>query len=448
MTDDLQRLFFDAAKSWLCDGYALDIRYLADTFSGHAKIWEASIELHPLKAAADNQFCIQAEGLMVGQVQMYPMKRAVLFKILDDASKGHLAIAGCALEVDGGQSLQYYSEMSHRDRWFSQLHLRVDGSRRPLPSSAQLARIDSMLRRGHPPFDGLADVGGWLGLRPPGTSESFPSITVRVGPPADLLVERCSLIDDTLLLTVHAHPRLDVNQIGLAIRAVPGRGLASRIQAAYSIKWKRVREGRREGLARICLESADQALAVLSIGDSMVRRQWFIDPTKARNNRLLAIQHFDKDLKMVRQAVLESHESWRFESGVAALLFLHGFTPAVQLETDAPDLVVATPLGRLAIVECTTRVADFAAKLGKLIDRRGALTKALSASGHPAQIIAVLVCRQPMDQIATQIDDLRRHGVILLAGEQLSAGFDRVRFPSDPDHLLDTSFAQLSNQSS
>jgi hypothetical protein len=444
MTDDYLRMFFDAAASWICDGYSLDVRYIADNFEREPRIWDASITLNPLPPSANNTLRLEAAGILVGQVQEYPASRQSLVQVLEKAAKGLIPLAGCSLEVAGGHAPQYYSEMSYRDRWFSDLHLRVDGSRRTPPSVTQLARIDNVLRALQPPFDGLSDVAGWLGLTAPGMSPGSPAITIRVDPPVDLMTDRCNLRDDVLTIVLHAHPKLDVARIGLAIRAVPGHGLDSRLQAAASIKWKRAKEGRREGVAEVHVSNADQALAILSMGESMVRRHWLIDPAKARNNRHLAVSHFDKDLKMLKEAVLETQDSRKFEAGVAGLLFLHGFTPALQLETDAPDLVVATPLGRLAIVECTTRVSDLGAKVGKLVDRRGSLTKALAASGHPAQVISVLVCRQPRDQIATQAIDLPASGVLLLSTEQLEAGLERSRFPGDPDQLLSTAFAQLS----
>jgi hypothetical protein len=146
---------------------------------------------------------------------------------------------------------------------------------------------------------------------------------------------------------------------------------------------------------------------------------------------------------MVRQAVLENADSAKFENGVAALLFLLGFSPSVQIETDSPDLVVATPFGRIALIECTTRIADFSAKVGKLVDRRGVLAKALHASKHPANVAAVLVCRLPRDQIAAQAEELRTHKVILLTREDLEAGFDRLRVQNDPDQMLDDAEAAL-----
>jgi len=196
-------------------------------------------------------------------------------------------------------------------------------------------------------------------------------------------------------------------------------------------------------VAEITLQNADNVLAILMIENSLVRRQWFVDSTKARNNRLIATQHFDKDLRMIRQAVMESPDSVKFEQGVAALLFLLGFSASIQLETDSPDLIVTTPGGRLVIAECTVRTSNFIEKVGKLVDRRGALSRSLSASGHPAPIFAVLVCRLPRDQIAVHAEVLRAQNVLLATGEDLTRAFDRVRFPTDPDRMLDEALDQV-----
>lgn len=438
--------FLIAADAWLCDGYALDIRYIADLDHGGTKIWDASIALNPLPPQQKLGFRISTPRIAVGQIQRPNSRKSDLQKVLALAISGEIAVAGSRLRLVSDQALDIYSEMAYRDRWFSQLHLQVLGTRRPQPSSIELASADNALRRSKPPFDGLADAAAWLGIGAPGTSSNPPSIAIRVGPPVDLIFDQCGLADDQLTLTLHAHPKFDVSQVGLAVHAVPGVALEARRQTADRIKWGRVRDGRRPGVVQIELSQADNVLAMLQIEDSNVRRQWFIDPAKARNNRLLAVQHFDKELRMLRHAVLDSPDSTKFEQGVAALLFLLGYTPSLQLETDAPDLVVTTPGGRLAIVECTTRIADFASKIGKLVDRRGSLTKYLDASGHPATLVAVLVCRLPRDQIAALAEEPRAHNVILLAGEDIQAGLNRVRSPTDPDAMLESALAQLAQK--
>ena len=435
--------FLQAAKDWVCEAYALDIRYIASESSAAARIWQASITLSPLRAASEVGFQVKSSSFRLGQIQQFPVKKKVLLDVLTRAANGAIDLPDGTLILQMDQPLDLYSEMSHRERWFSELHLQVAGSHIQMPAPMELARIDNTLRASEPPFDGLADAAGWLGLSPPEATTTPPSIEIRVSPPCDLMFDQCTLANDHLHLVLHAHPKFDVSRVGLAIRAAPGMGLHARRQISDEIEWGQARGGRRRGIARVDLERADSALAMLMIGSSTVRRQWFIDPAKARNNRLLAVQYFDRDLRMTRHAVLEATDSTKFEQGVAALLFLLGFSPSVQLETASPDLIVTTPGGKLAIVECTIRIADFAAKMGKLVDRRGALVKALNANGHPIQVIAVLACRLPRDQIAAQAENLRAHNIILVTGEDLATGFERVRHSNDPDRILDESLARL-----
>jgi hypothetical protein len=275
-----------------------------------------------------------------------------------------------------------------------------------------------------------------------GTSQ--PSLVLRISPPVDIIFEKCGLKDGVLTLTLHAHPKFDVNRLSLGMLIFPRMGLEARQQISNQIAWKRVRNGRREGVAAMRIESAESALVMLLIENSTVRRQWFVDSSRARNNRLLAIQHFDKDLRMIKQAVFEpGSESMKFEVGIASLMFLLGFSPAIQLETDSPDLIVTTPAGKIAVLECTTRIADFSSKLGKLVDRRGALHKSLKSSGHNGDIAGILICALPRDQIAAKASELTIHKIVLIAKEELVSAFERLSFPNDPDKLLTDALEKL-----
>lgn len=437
MKEAVKASFLEAADSWLCDGYASDIRFLALATADGYQILDSSIALNPLRPERDTSFQIETNGILVGQIHSFPVKKKALMALLTRAAEGRLPLRGKALVLPGSPAVELYSEMVHRDRWFSPLHIRVSGDRTSVLPHIQFAILDNALRTAEIPFDGLADVSAWLGLNSPGATSNPAFLNVHVAPPVDLIFEQCSLVGDQFCATLHAHPRFDVTGVGLAVRAVPGAGLESRQQISKQINWRRVRDGRRAGTVSVSLENADSVLAMLMIGATTVRRQWFIDPTKARNNRFLAVQHFDNDLRMIRQALLDTPDSSKFELGVAALLFLLGFTPAIALETASPDLVVTTPGGRLAIVECTTRISDFASKMGKLVDRRGALSKALAASGHPTQVSAALVCRLPRDQIVARSEELVAHGILLFAQEDLESALGRLRLPNDPDQMLD-----------
>jgi len=444
LSNDNYRLqFLQAAADWVCDSYSIDIRYVVRHDDNQSQLWAASIALAPLPFSADMSFHINTPLISAGQYQLSNQKKRKIIHILENAAQGKIEAYGSSFHLKHDQLYDYNSEMTHHDRWFSDLHLQVIGSLSPLPGPLDLAVMNNALRRGNPPFDGLTDITGWLGLKYPYEAFNQPSIEVRVGPPVDLIFPSCKLEDDQLTLTLHAHPRFDTSRINLAARGVPGIALEARKQVAQEIEWKRVRDGRREGTAVIQLSRADSALAMLMIGDSTVRKQWFLDPVKARNKGLIAIQHFDKDLRMIKQAVLEPSSAERFERGIAALLFLLGFTPALQIETDSPDIVVTTPGGKLAIGECTTKIADFHNKLGKLVDRRRALSRSLQISDHYFRVDAALVCASPRDQIAISANELEAHQIILITKEDLIKAFDRLRFPSNPDEILDKAVAKL-----
>lgn len=441
--EDILQTFLGAADKWVCDGYSIDIRYIADIEDREAAIWDASVYLNPLPPPRDLSFHINTGRFAVGQIQRPGLKKSKLMGLLHQATDGELEIEVGIARVKAEKTVDYWSEMVYRERWFADLHLQVSGVMRPFPGGIESAAIENALRKAEPPFDGIADAATWLGLSGPGTKTNPPSINIRVGPPVVLIFEACRLDAGTLTLTLHAHPKFDVRRVGLAVLAAPAVALDGRQQIAKEIKWGRVRDGRRVGVVRVVLAQADSVLAMLMIEDMTVQRQWFIDPAKARNNRWIAVQCFDKELRRIREAVLESSDSTRFEHGVAALLFLLGFTPSVQLESDSPDVIVTTPAGKLIIVECTTRIADFSTKIGKLVDRRGAITKQLNAAGHSAQVISVLICRLPRDQISAQADELRALNTILVTGEDLTAAFDRVRLAHDPDALVQSAMERL-----
>jgi hypothetical protein len=358
--------FLDAAQSWLCDSYYVDVRYIAELTEQGWTIWSANVGLFPVKAEQDYRLKITSGNFMLGQHQAL-VKKATALRMLQDASRGVLKVHGRELTLPSSTDLSYYSEMQQRNRWFCDLHLQVQGDRRPPPSPIETANIDNQLRVGNVPFDGIEDAAGWLHLATPWSAQP-PSIAIRVGPPVDLIFDRCSLREDGLSLVLKAHRRFDTSKVGLALRAVPGDGLKARRQIAGELAWQRDNAFQTADVS-IPIDRADNALAILMIDSTVVRRQWFIDSARARNNRYFAMQHFDSGLRMVRKAVLEGNGR-EFEGGVSALLFMLGFGACVPIETDAPDLIVITPLGRLVLVECTAKLSDVMAKLGKLAFRK------------------------------------------------------------------------------
>jgi hypothetical protein len=435
--------FLEPAENWLCENYWLDIRYFAVAEQDGLRIWDACVRFNPLPPPRNHTFQIESDKFAIGQIQRLSESKSSSMDLLHRAANGVVDLPTKALGLNRGEAFRFYSEMTNRERWFSELHLQVSASHGRSFSPSELANIDNFLRQSQPPFDGLGDAAQWLGLNADPSAKKLPSIDIYISPPVDLMFDKCSLADGTLSLILHAHEKFDSNRVGLALRVLPGYGLDARQQISDKIAWSQNREGLLEGVATIKVENADSVLVMLMIEGLTVRRQVFIDPEKARNNRLLAVQYFDKNLAKIKSSVFDDRNSRAFEKGVAALLFLLGFSPAAQIEDESPDLIVTTPGGLMAIVECTIKTADFSAKLGKLVDRRNGLSKALKLSGHPSRVAAVLICRLPRDQIATFSEEVAAHNTILITAEGLSSAFNGVRTHNDPDKMLEAAMARV-----
>lgn len=438
MSDEIKNIFLEEASRWLCGKYSIDVRFFAIKEKDRYVIQTCSIGLNPLPLMRDNSFFIEEESFVIGQLQRDDMSKEDLIEFVSLSTTGKLNVYEIEMELMRDLSISYYSEIFHSERWFYNLHLKVSGHNIYLPQQNELRIIENQLRSSEPPFDGLDDALGWLGL---GGRNFFGSrsseINIWINPPVDLIFEKCSLVSDHLEVNLKAHPDFDTNTIQLAICPVPRESVESRRQIATELQWSRSEDQYKEGIAKISLKAVDSVLVILLINGSTVRRQWLLDAGKARNNRLIPVQFFDKELKMLKRAVLDLPDANKFEEGIALLLFMLGFTPAVQIETDSPDLIVYTPSGKLILVECTMRIADFSTKVGKLVDRRGGLEKCLKESFHHSDVYGALICRLPKDQIASLGINLRENKVILLSKEDLEQGFNLIRNGVDPDDLVE-----------
>lgn len=408
--------------------------------STHA-VFDAAVLLTPLPHAVDNSLLVEAGSFIAGQDQLADVSKAQLMGIVERALAGSLTAGGCEMTLPGDGNYQIQPAAMSTDTWFQPLTCRVIGAA-PNTIIADRAALDTSLRAAEPPFDGAEDLRSWLGLRLP-ESGSLSSITISVNPPVDVLTDRSGFFGDALRVVLSAHRNANRSLVRLAIRAVPAGDLKGRLQIGDRIIWNEAPAGLLEGRVDVALPDSTAALSMLLVGSETVRREWFLHPTKAPNFRFAAVKQFDPGLRMVRKGLFESDDSRRFEAAVAALLFVLGFSPALQLETDAPDIVVVTPAGRIILVECAIRIADIGAKTGKLVDRRGALQKALRSGNKAVDVSAALICRLPRDQIAARSDDVSAMGILLATAEDLSEGLMRAEVSADADQILTLASARL-----
>lgn len=407
-----------------------------------AELWSASVVAGPIPLDESADFQVRAEELVAGRVALNRQTGSHLAHVIHEGALGRLAVDGIQLVMPGVHShdppTNRVSQPATRDTWFNQPALRITSKSPVQPySGLQLARLENALRRAAPPFDGMGDLLGNLGLRNVVGTGQPAQLEIVVSPPVDLLLDACSLADDALHLELISNRLFPSDQIHIAVVGLPTT-VRRRLQVAEQTVWNPVPDDRGflRGLVTLSLPDCHSALVMLSAGNTLVRRQFIADISKAQNNRLLAVQAFDEGLKKLRERLLDpARDSRGFERAVCQLVFLLGFNSNQQLEEEAPDIIVSTPAGRIVVVECTVKTSDLASKLGKLVDRRTRLAKALAAQGHTLPVIALLVSQQAREQIV-EADLIKRNQVLLATLEDLSRGLDRLRVPQDPDVLL------------
>jgi hypothetical protein len=434
--DAIQNEFFSAAKDWICPGYGLLTRFLAIQTPKGKKLLAASLYFHPIPSSL-HDFSFSAGLLCAGQKLSRSLTKDTSLEQIKLALRGQIEHSDSDLELPlqaGG--VDYYSDLHLQDRWLTDLHLNVIGDRNDEASLLINKGVDHALRKADIPFDGLGDLCSWLEFDRSAVLGGSAVINIRVAPPVLLEFSECSLKEGTLTVALQAHSKFDVRRLSLAARNFPGKPAESRRQLGSKVEWGASSNGVKKGGFSIPLPEADRALVMLIVGDITAQRQWLADPKKTVNIRLLGTQFYDGNLKQLRQALLAVSDGKKFELAVASLLFILGFAPAVQIELDAPDLIVASPLGRLLVVECTTRIADFQAKLGKLVDRRRALTAALESTQHIGPVHAFLVCALPRDQIAANQQELVQRQIVLFCREEIEEALLRTNMTTDPDAAL------------
>ena len=428
--------FLESSKDWVCDGYYVDIRHVSIA-SENPSLLCATINLNPLPPPEHDSFSLRLGRFSASRMQIGPVARDDLILCLEQFTKGRLEIEGIKEDLANKTDIEHSSDGELRDRWFHPLHLKVSSRTSYSFRPTELARLDDALRCCETPFDGIDDLCSWMGLPNLAKNDFRPQLEVHINPPVDLIWKGDELREGVLSLNLVAHNDFDISKMSLGLRMSPGPIANTRTQVADRILWKKEKNEFMTGLLNVASEAAHSTLAMICIQGTTVRRQWFSDPSRSTNPLYVATQHFDKDFRQLRKAIFDGNDADKFEKAVASLVFILGFSSALQVESDAPDILMMAPSGRLVLLECTIRIADFTAKAGKLADRKNELQNCLRSQNDLRDVMAVLVCRQSSSNPTLHTSELKSKGIHLLSREGLEDALIRISSPPHADELLD-----------
>ena len=132
-----------------------------------------------------------------------------------------------------------------------------------------------------------------------------------------------------------------------------------------------------------------------------------------------------------------------FEAAIAWLLWMLGFS-AIQLghtkrsNQDAADIVLATPSGHFAVVECTIGLLKSDQKLSLLYERAQAVRRTFDGSKfNHLHVIPVIITAKPRAEIEADLEQAEKLGILVLAREQIDELINRTLTLPNPDQYYE-----------
>jgi len=305
--------------------------------------------------------------------------------------------------------------------------------------------LDWELKANNPPYDSLTELLSEFRLA--GYSGDFSCVEIPAAHVAEVdLQSRVS--GDTAKPGVILPPGADRQFLSLGVIIYDqGVGVERRLISADQLEWTPWEVANlpkhQHGVATLRIP-VGATLKCFAVYKGIVQHTtWIGDPSLFPNWRRTAYDWADPQFEVLRDCLFEEKrerkESQDFEVGVASLLWMLGFGP-LQLRTprlkDNPDILVTTPGGRMAVVECTTDVIDKDDKLSKLHSRAQSIKGQVERSGaRYIELMPILITALPTSAVM-DIEKASRFGILVLTQDDLKSALDRSIFPQDADALF------------
>ena len=183
---------------------------------------------------------------------------------------------------------------------------------------------------------------------------------------------------------------------------------------------------------------------IASIAGIAQQHHWINDPKIAQNPRRSVHEAFDGGLGVLRELIEKSQkkgvDARELEMAVSWLLWLLGFSAThiggTGKTSDAPDLIAATPLGNLIVIECTTGILKEDSKLPHLCQRTEKIRQSLTNSGNQhVRVLPMLVTTKSRDEVKSELEQANKLGVLVATKEDFNEIISRTAFLPNPDRL-------------
>ncbi|MGK6356210.1 hypothetical protein ACMGDH_13415 [Sphingomonas sp. DT-207] len=298
--------------------------------------------------------------------------------------------------------------------------------------------FDWELRATEQPFDGMADLLGTLGIPTlPDPASLFEIMAFEVA-----AIDAASAVEgEKARFGISLAPGLDHAKASLGYRILSaGKVIARGRIPGNDLHWTSD-TAREVGYTELDVPAAAVMQAFASYSGTTYHHWWFHDPSHSQNPRRAAFELSDPGLQTLQSFLENSGKQARdLEFSVSWLLWILGFSPAHlganARMSEAPDLLVTTPRGHFAVIECTTGVLKAEHKLALLVQRSEAVRKGLQLSNNQhLRVLPVMVTTKTREEVRGELEDARKSGVVVVTRDDLPPLISRTLLLTDPDQL-------------
>jgi hypothetical protein len=234
-------------------------------------------------------------------------------------------------------------------------------------------------------------------------------------------------------------------RLGYRIQAPDNKTIERQSFRADQLSWADEGEFVTVGDVEVSVPAGTIIQCFASFRGRWAHQYWIVDPDVAVNLRRVAHEVFDPALEGTRKSLFDTkllkQDARTLEAGVGNLLFMHGFSVdplSSHFTTEAADLLAFTPLGHVAVVECTVGAIDNKGKLSKLLARTSTLAENLKQAGMPhLRVLPVIVTTMPRVALA-DLELASNKSVLVISLEDLQRWLDATLIPQDADRAFET----------
>lgn len=301
--------------------------------------------------------------------------------------------------------------------------------------------MDQELRMCDRPYEGLDDLLSELLIPQQYKYENRILLDLVIRAPI-VLGEETKIEGNRANIIIVASPYINVANFKLGLRVLKENAAPDRLKINISEgEWKKENNLKVLYIEKE-LDAPLAAQAFLTYNNEPILRLWITDPNKSLNYRVAIHRRLDTSFNKLKKLLFPNKtESRNLEKGAAQLFWLHGFYVTHYGEKESiqegPDLIIETPNGMMAAIECTILVSDIDQKLSKLTQRTQKVRKALDeAYRQDKTILPVLFTNMTQEELEPYMDKAANHEVAIATSENIDYFLQLLDLPMQPDTVF------------